>query len=145
MISPLLSTPCTWNTDFARSIPTVMATMAQASLNGVAVRPPRLPRPGGARAVHAIKWAVQRARYMTLEPSRPCAMISPSCCPAWPHEPERPDPPRRSRPPSYTTSRDTTHESPRNCCAGQPLPCRSACYCSRCAQAPSRRKDGDER
>ena len=36
-------------------------------------------------------------------------MISPSCCLPRPHEPERPDPPRRSRPPNcYTTSRDTT-------------------------------------
>jgi len=38
-------------------------------------------------------------------------MISPSCCPPRPHEPERPDPPRRSWPPSfYTTSRGTTRE-----------------------------------
>jgi transposase InsO family protein len=36
-------------------------------------------------------------------------MISPSCCPLRPHEPKRPDPPPRSRPPnSYTTSGDTT-------------------------------------
>ena len=39
-------------------------------------------------------------------------MISPSCCPLRPHELERPDPPRRSRPShSYTTSRDTTPEN----------------------------------
>jgi hypothetical protein len=39
-------------------------------------------------------------------------MISPSCCPLRPHEPERPDPPPRSRPPnSYTTSRDTTGDA----------------------------------
>jgi Transposase, Mutator family len=55
------------------------------------------------------EWAVQGARYMTLEPSHRCALISPSCCPPRPHEQQRPDPPRRSRPPnSYTTSRDTT-------------------------------------
>jgi hypothetical protein len=48
-----------------------MATMAQASLDGVALRPPSLPRPAVARAVHAIKWAVQRARYMTLETMAP--------------------------------------------------------------------------
>jgi hypothetical protein len=33
-------------------------------------------------------------------------MNSPSCCPPWPHDPERPDPLRRSRPSnSYTRSR----------------------------------------
>jgi hypothetical protein len=37
------------------------------------LRPPSLPRPGQAvaRAVHAIKWAVQRARNMTLETIAP--------------------------------------------------------------------------
>ena len=36
-------------------------------------------------------------------------MISASCCPPRPHDQERPDPSRSSRPPnSYTTSRDTT-------------------------------------
>ena len=48
------------------------------------------------------EWAVQRARYMTLEPSHQCAMISPSCCPLPRHEPERPNPPPRSRPPTPT-------------------------------------------
>jgi hypothetical protein len=35
------------------------------------LRPPSLPRPAVARAVHAIKWAVQRARSMTLEAIAP--------------------------------------------------------------------------
>jgi hypothetical protein len=37
------------------------------------LRPPSLPCRGQAvaRAVHAIKWAVQRARYMTLETIAP--------------------------------------------------------------------------
>jgi hypothetical protein len=43
-----------------------MATMAQASLDGVALRPPNLPRPAVARAVHAIKWQLQH-RYMQIE------------------------------------------------------------------------------
>jgi hypothetical protein len=43
-----------------------MATMAQASLDSVALRPPNLPRPAVARAVHAIKWQLQH-RYMQLE------------------------------------------------------------------------------
>jgi hypothetical protein len=48
-------------------------TFARHSLlrGGVALRPPSLPRPAVARAFHAIKWAVQRARYMTLETISP--------------------------------------------------------------------------
>jgi hypothetical protein len=44
----------------------------QSSLMAL-LRPSSLPRPGRAvaRAVHAIKWAVQRARYMTLETIAP--------------------------------------------------------------------------
>jgi putative transposase len=55
------------------------------------------------------EWAVQRARSITLATIAPLRDDLTSCCPPWRHEPERPDPPRRSRPPnSYTTSRDTT-------------------------------------
>ena len=57
------------------------------------------------------EWAVQRARYMILETIAPLRDDPPTCCPPRPHDQERPDPPRGSRPPnSYTTSGDTTDE-----------------------------------
>jgi hypothetical protein len=55
------------------------------------------------------EWSVRRARYTTPETIAPMRDDLTSCCPPWRHEPERPDPPQRSRPPnSYTTSKDTT-------------------------------------
>jgi hypothetical protein len=51
----------------------VTAAMAKNPPLMALLRPPSLPRPGQvvARAVHAIKWAVQRARHMTLETIAP--------------------------------------------------------------------------
>jgi transposase-like protein len=63
---PSASTPCTWNTDFARSIPTVTAAMANNPPLMALLRPPSLPCRGQAvaRAVHAIKWAVCAERVI---------------------------------------------------------------------------------
>jgi hypothetical protein len=54
------------------------------------------------------EWAVQRARYMTLETIAPLCDDLTLMCPPRPHD-QSGDPPSRSRAPnSYTTPRDTT-------------------------------------
>ena len=54
------------------------------------------------------EWAVQRARYMTLETIAPLRDDLTLMLPLQPHEPERPVPPWRSRRPySSNTSRNT--------------------------------------
>ena len=46
------------------------------------------------------EWAVQRARYMTLETMRPSAMIPPSACQPWPPDQPGPAGHRRRSPPA---------------------------------------------
>ena len=53
------------------------------------------------------EWAVQRARYMTLETIAPSAMIPSSACPSWPPDQSGPAGHRRRPTASYTTQWDT--------------------------------------
>ncbi len=57
------------------------------------------------------EWAVQRARYITLESIAPIGDDPSSACPHW--QPDPPGPSRHSWWPSesYTTPRDTTRSS----------------------------------
>jgi len=68
-VCPAASTPWTWKTDLARSRPIETTDIAETPFEAEDTHAPISQ--GSMGVVHAIKWAVQRARYITLESIAP--------------------------------------------------------------------------